>query len=197
MERRISRSARARTYVRAIMWSSVLALMLAPSASNATRAYARDQLGSVNDYLDNNTAFPGADEFPALGIAVINGQGTLQDGHEFDGAEIVDVVPDSTGARAGLKGGQQRARELITLGVVVAWLLFPPAVMAAAAFGSGRMGESHEYIIAIDGIRIHDVLEFKEALNHAQSGEIVYLTIVSGGHRKQIQLRFPGRQSSS
>jgi S1-C subfamily serine protease len=89
---------------------------------------------------------------------VINGEGTLQGGQRFDGAEIVEVVPGSPGATAGLKGTQ--LSKLITLGIEVAWLVCPPTMIVAAAFESSGIAESHDFIIAVDGERVYDIIEF-------------------------------------
>jgi len=174
--------------MRAIVWATMLASIFAASVTNAGQVYAQDQLGSVNDYLNTNPDFPEADEFPPLGIAVINGEGTLQGARRFDGVEIVGVVPGSPGAMAGLEGRQERVQTLMTVGILVASMFFPPAILGVAMLGSSRMGESREFIIAVDGTRIHDAIEFGEALNQAEPGEIVYLTLVRNGQRKQIQL---------
>ena len=111
--------------------------------------------------------------------------------------EIVGVVPGSLGAAAGPKGREQRVQTLVTAGILVASTIFPPAIPAVAVLGSSEIGEFHEFLIAVDGVRIHDVIEFGEALNQAEPGEIVYLTIVVDSQRKQIQLVLPGRRRSS
>ena len=183
---RINRSARAE---RLITWSVLLAFVLAANASDVAEAYAREQQGSANDYLNDDSNNSGADEFALLGVTLTNGEGTLWSGQRFDGAEIVKVIPDGPGASAGLKGEQ--VHKLVTLGVVVTWLLFPPAIIAAAALGLDEIAESREFIVAVDGVRIRDITDFECALNHAEPGDIMYLTIVRGGHRKQIQIILP------
>ena len=45
------------------------------------------------------------------------------------------------------------------------------------------LGESHQTIIAVDGDRTRDVTDFEEAIEKAEAGEVVYLTVVSGGRR--------------
>jgi S1-C subfamily serine protease len=196
MERRnFKTSTRTKRRGRTVIRFAGLILMIAANATNPAHAYGRDQLGSVNDYVNNNPNSSGADEFPVLGIAVTNGEGVIQGGREFDGAEIVDVVPGSPGATAGLKGEHGPDRELFA--IVLAWLLFPPAMMMVAAFRSDGLRGAREFIIAVDGIRVHDIIEFREALNNAKPGEIVYLTIVSHGQRSQIRIRFPGGRTNS
>lgn len=172
-----------------VRWMAVLALVLGASAR---RVDAQDHLGSVNDYINTNPDFPEADEIPRLGIAVTNGGGTLQNRYRFDGVEVVGVIPGSPGATAGLKGEQRRMQMLMTVGILAASMFFPPAMLGAAVLGSSGIGESHEFIIAVDGIRVHDVIEFGEALNQAQPGEMVYLTVVANGHRKQLELALSG-----
>jgi S1-C subfamily serine protease len=46
-------------------------------------------------------------------------------------------------------------------------------------------------IIAVDGQRTRDVTDFRDAIAKAKAGEIVYLTIVSGGRREQISVELP------
>lgn len=195
--RRIHRSTGVIGRVRAILWATMLASLLGASAPNARLVCAQDHMGSVHDYLSTTPNFPEVHEFRPLGIVVMNGEGTLQSGHRFDGVEIVGVVSGSPGAAAGLKGRQERLQTLMNVGMITASIFFPPAMLGVALLGSTGIGESHEFIIAVDGVRTHDVIEFDEALNQAEAGEIVYLTIVSSGRRKQIQAELAGPWSSS
>ena len=53
------------------------------------------------------------------------------------------------------------------------------------------MGQPHETIIAVDGERTRDVTDFEEVIEKAKPGEVVYLTVVSGGRREQIRVALP------
>jgi hypothetical protein len=66
---------------------------------------------------------------------------------------------------------------------------FPPAVMGVMALS--KAGDAHEMIIAVDGKRTCDVIDFEEALEKAEAGEVVYLTVVRHDRREQIRLALP------
>jgi S1-C subfamily serine protease len=106
----------------------------------------------------------------------------------FDGVEIVGVLPGGPGTAAGLKGQRRQIQTIMTVGLLAASMFFPPAVMGVAVLESSGVGESHEFIIAIDGIRTHDINDFGVALSQAEPSEIVYLTVVSNSQRKQLQV---------
>jgi len=174
----------------------VLALTVGASTTKAGDIYSDSHLGSVDDYLSTNPDFPDAYEFPGLGIDVKNGYGTLQNRYQFDGVEILEVIPGGPGAAAGLKGGRRQVQAIMTVGLLAASMLFPPAIIGVAALESSGVGESHEFIIAVDGIRTHDINDFGEALNQAEPGEIVYLTLVRNGQREQLQIQLSGEHGS-
>jgi S1-C subfamily serine protease len=54
-----------------------------------------------------------------------------------------------------------------------------------------KAAEPHEMIIAVDGKRTCDVIDFEEALAKAAAGEVVYLTVVRHKRREQIHLALP------
>jgi S1-C subfamily serine protease len=68
---------------------------------------------------------------------------------------------------------------------------FPPATMAVMAIS--KAAETHELIVAVDGRRTSDVIDFEEAIENAGPGEAVYLTVVRRGERQQIRLALPLR----
>ena len=140
----INRSKNAFGYLKAFMWAMPLASLLGTRAGNVC---AQDRLGSVNDYLNSNPDLAEADEFPMLGIAVINGGSTSHGGHQFEGAEIVDVVSGSPAAIAGLRGRRQRVQMLMATAVMAFSLFFPPAMLGAMVLSSSGVGESHEFPI--------------------------------------------------
>ena len=75
------------------------------------------------------------------------------------------------------------------IGMVAGAALFPPAMMAVMALS--KIGEPHETIIAVDGERTRDVTDFEEAIEKADAGEVVYLTVVRSGRREQIRVALP------
>lgn len=42
--------------------------------------------------------------------------------------------------------------------------------------------------MALDGQRIRDLIDFEEALEKAEAGEMVYLTVIRQGQREQLRL---------
>jgi len=72
------------------------------------------------------------------------------------------------------------------------WEDFPPtAVLGAMVMKQGRIGQSHELIIAVDAQRTRNVGELESALSQTEPGETVYLTVVSGGRREQVHVNPP------
>jgi S1-C subfamily serine protease len=180
---------RARPAARAIAcWAVVLALTVCASTARTGEIYSDGHLGSVDDYLSTKPDFPDVYEVAQLGIDVKNGESTLQSIYQFDGVEIVGVLPGGPGAAAGLKGERRQVQAIMRVGLLAASMFFPPAVIGLAVFESSGIGESHEFIIAVDGIRTHDINDFGAALSQAAPGEIVYLTVVSNSQRRQLQV---------
>jgi S1-C subfamily serine protease len=67
--------------------------------------------------------------------------------------------------------------------------LFPPAMMGVLALS--KAVELHDMVIAVDGERTYDVTDFEEAIEKAEAGEVVYLTVLRHGRREQIRLALP------
>ena len=153
-------------------------------------------LGSSRDYLQSNPGSyvqsdpAGAYESPFLGIAV-------------QSAGLAGIWPrgkrsrDSDGnsrqsRRSGRLAGQQPgsfAHDGYVLGMVVGAAIFPPAMLGVMALS--KICEPHETIIAVDGERTRNVTEFEEAIEKADAGEVVYLTVVNSGRREQIRVALP------
>jgi len=160
----------------------VLLLAMGPKSLNAGESDSYAGFGSTDD-----PDFSGGYEVPLLGITVGNGEGRLQ-GRQFDGVEIVEVVPGSPAAAAGLKSERRPVKTAMTVAIGLASLAFPPAVMGVSVIDSIHLGESHELIIAVDAIRTRDVRELTIALEQVRPGETVYLTVVRNGHREQLRV---------
>jgi hypothetical protein len=85
----------------------------------------------------------------------------------------------------------QVLRSTILVTGFVAAAFFPPAMMGVIALSKAT--EPHAMIIAVDGKCTCDVIDFEEAVEKAEAGEVVYLTVVSHGRREQIRLALPVR----
>jgi|HubBroStandDraft_1064217.scaffolds.fasta_scaffold101504_2 S1-C subfamily serine protease len=179
----------------------IAAIMFAVGASAATagQTASGQDLGSPHDYMQTN---PGpyvqedpsaAYEIPFLGIAVQSETVGLEHGRVARGVEIVTVVPGSPAGAAGLQGSSPTtARSMVLfIGMVAGAALFPPAMLGVMALS--KIGEPHQTIIAVDGERTRNVTEFEDAIEKADAGEVVYLTVVSRGRRKQIRVTLPIR----
>ena len=116
----------------------------------------------------------------------------LEHGRVVSGVEI--LVSDSgqpCSKLAGLQGSSPGALRTMVLfiGMVAGAALFPPAMLGVMALS--KIGEPHETIIAVDGERTRDVTEFEDAIEKADAGEVVCLTVVSSGRREQIRVALP------
>ena len=167
------------------------------TTATASQTASGQGLGSTRDYLQSNSDSyvqsnpAGTYESPLLGIAVTSGTVGLEYGRVVSGVEILTVIPGSAGGVAGLQGsspGVFRTTALV-IGMVAGAALFPPAMLGVMALS--KIGEPHETIIAVDGERTRDVTEFEEAIEKADAGEVVYLTVVSSGRREQIRVALP------
>lgn len=157
-------------------------------------------LGSAEDYMQSNPDlyaqsnpdFTDTYVSPRLGIAVRNGTGMLEHARLVSGVEILTVIPGSRGAAAGLQGRHHMGalvQTALIVGILAAAAFFPPALFGVMALSG--VGEAHETIIAVDGERTRDLTDFEEAIEKAKAGEVVYLTVVSGGRREQIRVALP------
>jgi S1-C subfamily serine protease len=148
-------------------------------------------MGTIGEYVqDGNareSAREGVREIPDLGIVVRNGTGKLQSGAILRGPIVTSVIPDGPAGRAGLRNQHDIARPVL-MGVFIAGsLVFPPAFFGAAVVAASDLGESHDTIIAVDSERTRDVQELEDAVARSHEGPILYLSVIRGGRRSQIQ----------
>jgi hypothetical protein len=170
-----------------------------PTTAMAGQAASGQDPGSPRDYMQTDPGFymqsesAAAYESPLLGIAVQSGTVGMKHGREVSGVEILTVIPGSPGGAAGLQGSSPGLfrTAVLFIAMVAGAALFPPAMLGVMALS--KIGEPHETIVAVDGERTRNVLDFEEAIEKAEAGEIVYLTVVSGGRRKQIRVALPAR----
>jgi S1-C subfamily serine protease len=162
------------------------------TAVEMSASYAESQeLGSVDDYLQDNPDFADTHKVPLIGIEVSNGRGELKSGVRPAGIEIHKVLPDGPGATAGLQG-RRAAAQVALVALTVGGLFFPPAgMLGAIVMQNSGIGQSHDLIIAVDAQRTRNVGELENALSQAEPGETVYLTIVTVGRRDQVRVNLP------
>jgi S1-C subfamily serine protease len=139
----------------------------------------------------NTSDFANAYEIPLLGIQVNNGTDSLKDGHKMSGVEVLSAIPRGPGAAAGLQGRREGPQTVLTVGILAGAVFFPPAMLGMIALQQSGVGQSHELIIAVDGDRTRDVTDFGEAIEKAEAGEFVYLTVLSHGQREQLRVELP------
>jgi S1-C subfamily serine protease len=159
----------------------------------AGQTVSEQSLGSADDYVKSTPDSANAYEIPLLGIEVNNGADNLKGGYPVSGVEILTAISGGPGAAAGLQGRRQGVQAALTVGILAGAIFFPPAMLGVMALQKSGIGASRELIIAVDGQRTRDVTDFGEAIEKAEAGEVVYLTIVSGGRREQIRVELPGQ----
>ena len=194
----IKMDCRGRTILRRIAsgvtMAVLMSLTLQATITSRVRAQEYDNpssgLGSVDDYArEKNAGNLGLTyEVPELGIEVSDGMGRLGTGALLRGAKVIRVNPKGPAARAGLEN-QQNIGKLVLAGAFMAGgLFFPPAFLGAIVVAQSDIGESHDTIVAVDAERTRDVQEFEDAVGKGREGPILYLSVIRGGHRYQIQV---------
>jgi PDZ domain len=144
-------------------------------------------------YMAQNPDLDGDDVVTSwIGVSLSPDSRKLKSGEYIDGLLIVDVQAGSPAAKAGLQplieGKARTAAEIATLAVGV---VFPPAMVGVAVISSTEFDQSYDMIIGVDGDRITNVLDFADHLCMVQPGEIVYLSIVRNGQRRQVPVFIP------
>lgn len=161
--------------------------------SNSSAAPPPDDprgLGTVEEYVSGSPASKlMSNHIASLGIEVMNGRTKLNDGRSIAGVRIIRVHSYDVGAAAGLRSQNAAIPLLLTTGLVVGSMFFPPAILGVFLVQQSGIGESYDLIIAADGQRTHKVTELAEALREAVRGELVYLVIVRKGVRKNVVVR--------
>jgi S1-C subfamily serine protease len=184
------------TWTLAVWLMAAVASACGATLARADQAASGQGLGSVEEYEQSAPRAPDGYESPLLGIEVKNEKEWLghsrwlEYGRWVSGVEILAVIPGSPGEAAGLQGSRPGVlHTTILMTGLLATAFFPPAMMGVIALS--KAAEPHEMIIAVDGKRTCDVTDFEEAIEKAEAGEVVYLTVVRHGRREQIRLALP------
>jgi S1-C subfamily serine protease len=120
----------------------------------------------------------------------------LKSGEEKVGLLVVAVADGGPAARAGLRGAHRRLKTALEVASVAGAFFFPPAVILVPVLESTRAGENYDLIVAVDGFRVTDLLDFEDCMRDVKPGEIVYLSLVRDGVRLQLPVPLPGMAPS-
>jgi S1-C subfamily serine protease len=155
-------------------------------AASASLGFCADDvydphLRSLRDYLAQATL-----QDPLLGVTLRPDRRLLKSGASAAGLLIVNVKKGSPAANAGLVAVRKMPKDVLSGMVVVGAMAFPPAIMLLPLTNSLPDAIGGDLIIAADGFRVRNYLDYESKIGQAQPGEIVYLTIVRGGVRKQV-----------
>jgi S1-C subfamily serine protease len=141
---------------------------------------------SLDEYMQG-----GAIEVSPIGLELRQDQRELKSGESVKGLLIVAVANGSPAASAGLEAPQEAPKQALAAIAVAGSVAFPPAIILLPLFASLPIGQGGDFIIAVDGSRVRNVLDFEDDIRNAQPGEIIYLTIIRDGSRLQVQVHIP------
>ena len=178
-----------------------LVLCFAPSAQVSAQTAAQAEgvdfwddppqgVGSIEQY--NRDDWDSADrefQIPLIGINVRNAIGKLASGQPLRGLGVIAVKGGSAADLAGIHGERAALRSTLVGVFFAGSMIFPPAMLGAVLVEESGIGDTRDLIIAVDGARTRDVMEFENAMTRADAGEIVYLTVLRDGRRRQLQVK--------
>lgn len=168
------------------------ALAQAPIQTAAPDAWDQSgaSYGSIADYTRDDWDFADAEfQVPLLGVSVRNAVGKLASGQPLQGLGVIEVRDGGGADVAGMHGEHLALRATLMGAFFAGSMIFPPAMFGAVLVEQSGLGQPRDLIIAVDGTRTHDIVEFQNVLGKAVAGEIVYLTIVRDGMRHQFRVR--------
>ena len=142
-------------------------------------------IGTLQDFMSEG------DITSPLGMEVREDRRRVKGGGEAEGLLIVDVFAGSPAAHAGLHPYHRAMRDALETAAVAGALFCPPVVLLVPVFDQVHVGESYDLIVGVDGSRVTNFLDFEERMRDVQAGEIVYLSVIRNGERKQIPVPVP------
>jgi S1-C subfamily serine protease len=176
--------------------ATVLATALASAPATADNTIASNQAGaaaaidphvrSLGEYVHS-----GVIEVSPLGLKLREDKRQLKSGASAKGLLIVGLAKGGPAANAGLRAIQETAQQVLEGVAIAGSMAFPPAIILLPVFASLPLGSGGDLIIAVDGFRVTNAIDFEDNLRDVQPGEIVYLTIIRGGERQQTRLVIP------
>jgi S1-C subfamily serine protease len=184
-----------RRFVLVCAFLSGFALYLAASATTfaqpgVDRWNDPQQLGSVDQYTHDGWDFEDAEfQASAIGISVRNMLGALASGQPVSGVGVLTVASGSPADAAGVHGARAALRATLVGAFFAGAMMFPPAMFGAVLVEQSGLGQPRDLVIAVDGMRTHNVIEFENAIGRATVGQLVYLTVLRGGVREQLRMR--------
>jgi len=176
-----------RGYLGIWVWLAAFAGLIVKSSGAAS---ANDGHGpavhSLNDYLAGGILGD-----PLLGITLREDRRRLKSGASATGLLIMNIRDGSPAANAGLVAIAKTPKQTFSRIVAVGALVFPPAIVLLPIAVSLPDGVGGDLIIAADGSRVRNYVDYQNEIRNAQFGEIIYLTIVRRGVRMQLAVPIP------
>ena len=152
-------------------------------------SYEQEQSGIPPDQLRNLQEYDsGAEMTTSLGMQLREDRRSLSSGQEADGLLVTGVKQGSAAADAGLHPYNATKHNMMTGVAMMGAMVFPPAILLVPALDYSAVGETYDLIIAVDGARVRNFLDFQDRTRDLQPGEILYLSVVRNGKRLQMKL---------
>ena len=148
-------------------------------------------LRSLNDYLAAGKFEEGVLEDSLLGLTLREDRRKSKSGASARGLLIVAVREGSPAANAGLTAVRTTPKQVLSGIVVAGSMAFPPAILLLLIANSLPIELGGDLVIAVDGSRVRNLLDYQMEIRDPRPGEIVYLTIVRSGVRKQVAVPIP------
>jgi S1-C subfamily serine protease len=143
-------------------------------------------LHSLGEYVHG-----GVIDVSSLGLTLREDKRQLKSGASAKGLLIVGLAKGGPAANAGLQAVQETAQEVLAGVAIAGSMAFPPAIILVPVIASLPLGAGGDLIIAVDGSRVTNAIDFEDDLRNVLPGEFVYLTIIRGGKRQQTRVVLP------